>query len=242
MIISRRHGFIFIHIPKTGGTSVEVALAPHLAWDDLILGSTPLGFAMNEPYLTQYGLHDHGSLSEIAAVCGPDVPNSSFIFTMVRHPLDRIISLYCFLHSLVENHCHAFRLSSDLMRQRIAAGETVGEPDFCSWQICKIYAREDGFSGFIQAVDTTLDEGLQSQISFLAPPEGVKPVDRVVKLEEIDDAFPDVARQLGLTVIPGRLNASSLHPVTRGDLTRADRSRIAEMYQEDLLAFDYRMP
>lgn len=38
MIISHAHKFIFIHIPKCGGTAVSKALLPYLGKDDLILG------------------------------------------------------------------------------------------------------------------------------------------------------------------------------------------------------------
>lgn len=239
MIISRRHGFIFIHIPKTGGTSVEVSLAGHLAWDDLILGSTPLGFAMNPAYRERHGLFDHAGLTDIAAVCGAEVPNSSFVFATVRHPLDRIVSLYNFLHTLVEGHCQHIGLAPGILHRRIQSGEVAGEPDFCAWPATGVYARTLDFSGFLREVNTALDVTLHTQLSFLSPPPGVKPVDRVIRLEELDEAIPEIARRLGLPILPGRLNASTHTRLLPRDVTVSDRRRVEELYYEDLVAFDY---
>jgi hypothetical protein len=241
MIISRHHGFIFIHIPKTGGTSMEVSLARHLAWDDLILGSTELGFAMNSAYQKRYGLFDHANLADVAAVCGPELTNSSFIFAMVRHPLDRIVSLYNFLHTLVEGHCHSIRLDPDLLRLRIQSGEVAGDPDFCAWPETKAYAQTLNFSGFLREVDTTRCITLRPQLSFVSPPPGVKPVDQVIRLEELDQTIPEIAGRLGLPILPGRLNASTRIRLLPRDVTVSDRRRIEELYYEDLVAFDYHL-
>lgn len=39
MIVSHKHKFIFIHCRKVAGSSVKVALAPHLGEDDIVIGS-----------------------------------------------------------------------------------------------------------------------------------------------------------------------------------------------------------
>jgi hypothetical protein len=239
MIISRRHGFVFIHVPKTGGTSVEVALADHLAWDDLILGSTPLGFAMNTAYQARHGLFDHGTLADVAAVCGPEFANSSFVFATVRHPLDRLVSLYNFLHTLVESHCRHVRIAPEIFRRRIMSREVPDDPDFCAWSVTKLYAREPDFSAFLKGVDPTSHVTLRPQISFLTPPPGVKPLDRIIKLEELDETFPQLAGQLGLSAKLGRLNRSTLIRLSPRDVTPVDRRRIEELYYEDMIAFDY---
>jgi hypothetical protein len=239
MIVSRRHGFVFIHIPKTGGTSVEVALAEHLAWDDLILGSTPLGHAMNMAYRDRYGLFDHGSLADIASICGPELPNSSFVFATVRHPLDRIVSLYNFLHTLVEAHCRHARLDPDILRRRILAKQVISDPDFCGWAVTRIYAGAPDFSGFLAEVDPDTHVTLRPQISFLTPPSGVKPVDRILKLEELDATFPEIAARLGLSAKLDRLNRSTLTRLSPHDVTPADRRRIEGLYYQDFIAFDY---
>ena len=43
MIISHTHRAIFVHIPKTAGTSITALIEPALRWNDLVLGGTTFG-------------------------------------------------------------------------------------------------------------------------------------------------------------------------------------------------------
>src|SRR5262245_44274257 len=45
MIISHKHRYIFIHVPKTAGTSVATYLAHHLGPSDIMIGSWPSAMA-----------------------------------------------------------------------------------------------------------------------------------------------------------------------------------------------------
>lgn len=75
MIISHEHQFIFIHVPKTGGTSISTVLRDHGV------------------YLETDGLK-HAGLEVVAARFGWDVVDEYFVFGFVRHPVDRLVSLY----------------------------------------------------------------------------------------------------------------------------------------------------
>ena len=103
MIVSHSRRFIFVHVNKAGGTSMELALAPHLAWNDLVLGTTELGQAMKGPYQRVFGLSEHSSLDEIAAVCGREIVRAYFSFALVRHPVARLVSMYNFIHSYLQD-------------------------------------------------------------------------------------------------------------------------------------------
>ena len=55
MILGKHKHFIFIHLEKCGGTSVENALAPYLLWDDIIMGSTHFGEQLQAFYFNYHG-------------------------------------------------------------------------------------------------------------------------------------------------------------------------------------------
>jgi hypothetical protein len=103
MIISHSRRFVFVHIHKAGGTSVEQALDPHLAWNDLILGGSPFGERIQAPFQKRFGLSKHSTIAEIEAVCGSRYLEEYFVFSVVREPLARLCSVYNFVATTVNN-------------------------------------------------------------------------------------------------------------------------------------------
>jgi hypothetical protein len=88
-MISHKYRFIFIHIPKTAGTSIEEALRDETCqllpreWDHACIPHTPLN------HLTLRELADYGVLS-------PEQLRAYFKFCFVRNPWDRLISeVFC---------------------------------------------------------------------------------------------------------------------------------------------------
>jgi hypothetical protein len=88
-MISHKHRFIFIHIPKTAGTSIEEALRDESCqllpgeWDHGRVHHTPLN------HLTLQEVADYGMLT-------PAQLKSYFKFCFVRNPWDRLVSeIFC---------------------------------------------------------------------------------------------------------------------------------------------------
>jgi chondroitin 4-sulfotransferase 11 len=76
-MINREHKFIFIHIPKTGGTSIEALFDQSFyGWDDK--------FCLWK---------QHCSIHQMQSVYGIDV-DSYYKFAIVRNPWDRAVSDY----------------------------------------------------------------------------------------------------------------------------------------------------
>ena len=96
MIISPKRRFAFVHIPKTGGTSVALALEDRAAADDVLIGDTPKAQRRKSRLqdLDVPGrLWKHSTLRDV----GPLVPADYFVFTLVRNPWDRMVSYYHWL-------------------------------------------------------------------------------------------------------------------------------------------------
>ncbi|MEA5532394.1 sulfotransferase family 2 domain-containing protein [Crocosphaera sp. XPORK-15E] len=83
MIISHEYKFIFIHIGKTGGTSIEKVLCDYLGMDFEATEISPEGEWWKHiwaKYMKEY--------------VGEKIWNDYFTFAFVRNPLDMILSLY----------------------------------------------------------------------------------------------------------------------------------------------------
>lgn len=83
MIINHKHKFAFVHIPKTGGTSLTLLLAPHLDKPPArTKGRSWQGLCHNT------GLHS--GINKHTA----DKLKDYFKFTIVRNPYDRLLSMW----------------------------------------------------------------------------------------------------------------------------------------------------
>jgi hypothetical protein len=120
MIISKSKNFIFIHLEKCGGSSVEMALEPYLAWDDLILGSTQFGTTMQVALVNRYGseysknkiLSKHSTAQDIKEYLGESY-DSMYKFTIVRNPIDLVTSLYFYSKKIVDNFLYQNNINKD---------------------------------------------------------------------------------------------------------------------------------
>ncbi|MCB9743975.1 MAG: sulfotransferase family 2 domain-containing protein [Alphaproteobacteria bacterium] len=83
-MISDQLRFVFVHLPRTGGTSVETALAP---WS-----RDPVGYAAEGNTVLP---HKHASAAELQALLG-EAWSSYLRFTVVRDPWARMLSDYHF--------------------------------------------------------------------------------------------------------------------------------------------------
>ena len=107
MIISPGRQFVFVHIPKTGGTSLGLALEDRAHRDDILIGDTPKAKKRRGRLraLTPRGrLWKHSTLADIDGVLGAGDLDRMFLFTMVRNPWDRAVSYYHWLKSQTFEH------------------------------------------------------------------------------------------------------------------------------------------
>ena len=93
MIISRKHKFIFVAVPKTGTHSVRRALRDQMGPDDLEQVRLFVDKHFPWPELAKLE-HGHITLAQVRPFLGDEDFRSFFKFAFVRNPFDRFVS-YC---------------------------------------------------------------------------------------------------------------------------------------------------
>ena len=94
MIFHRQKG-IFVHIPRTGGTSIEDMLWP----DKKTRTEADLWMGFVDPYHNRFqtGGLQHLLAGQIRAAVGPETFARYFKFALVRNPWDKAVSQYFYM-------------------------------------------------------------------------------------------------------------------------------------------------
>ena len=107
MILSRGRRYIFVHIPKTGGTALSLALEDRAMKDDVMLGDTPKAIKRRRRIkgIEASGrLWKHSMLSDIDGLATLEEIQDFFTFTLVRNPWDRGVSYFHWLREQKFEH------------------------------------------------------------------------------------------------------------------------------------------
>ena len=210
MIISQGRRYIFIHIPKTGGTSMALALEGRAMKDDIMLGDTPKARKRRHKVkdTTAAGrLWKHSRIRDIYGLVGQAQIDASFCFTLVRNPYDRVLSYYHWLRSQSFEH----------------PAVTL--------------ARASDFGTFLEAQHTqaTLRENPAS--SYMIDATGRDTCAAYIRLEHLDTDLASLEAHLGFALDLPHLNVSLADE--RAQYTDAQRDLVAELCAEDFARFGY---
>lgn len=213
MIISRGRRYIFVHIPKTGGTSLAAALEARAMKDDILIGDTPKALRRRKRLkgLEAAGrLWKHSRLADLGGLVSEAEMRGFFVFTLVRNPWDRVVSYYHWLRA------------QDFEHPAVAL------------------ARRLEFSPFLNAEATRAGLREASYGAHLRAPWGDERCDAFVRLERLDEDLAPVEAHLGFRLGPlDRLNASARPEGYRAAYSEADAALVAELCAEDIARFGY---
>jgi hypothetical protein len=213
MIISRGRGYIFVHIPKTGGTALTQALEFRAMKDDILIGATPKARA-RKGRLAGLGakgrLWKHSTLADIdGVISGADLAQM-FTVTLVRNPWDRAVSYYHWLRAQRFDH------------PAVALAQTLD------------------FSAFLHHPQTQMAYRNWPARAYMRDAGGVERCNLYLRLEHLDADIAPFAAHLGFALTPlARANASNRARDWRGYYTDADAAIIADCCGPDIAQFGY---
>jgi hypothetical protein len=235
MILARSLNCIFIHVHKTGGTSLKMALNPFLRWDDLLLGGTALGEAMNEHFRRRYGLHKHSSIEDVQKICGAGLVSDAYCFALVRHPVSRMLSLYNFVGSIAEKWARNNEYSLDQIKSDLPRFVKLHPP--LGWPASRAFLLSSSFDEFLDRPELLRDVAFFTQVSRLSI-DG-KLVCSALKLEEVSCWLPDLMVRLGIQFELPKQNISTCKNVSEASLLPATIRKVETIFQEDYVQLMY---
>ena len=209
MLISDQPPFLFIHVDKAAGTSIQAALRPYAkarTRSRLRKRLVMLG-GMNRLLKTDHLLEfpEHVTAEVVQKCLPPETYARLFKFAFVRNPWDRMVSKYA----------HLLRKEQHPRHERVKAMRDFTE--FLEWELDRA-------------------EALQS--AYVCDATGKFIVDFVGYFEKLPEHFTRVCEHLNIQPKLENRNTSE-HKDYRTYFTPATRDLVARHFRRDIELFDY---
>ena len=245
-LISNSQRFVFVHLHKCGGTSVERALCSQMKWNDLILGSSRYGEKLQQIYKPEYGLDKHSAASEIKTVMGEELWDGYFTFATVRHPFDRVVSFYSYINTFYLNFYRgsAIKLLYHLDQINLVSPAMTKIPklyDAFRWPGIISGLESKSLSEFIHIEQCWESYGMIPQFQRLADRAGERLiVDYVSRLEDLNDNWAYIGEKTGIVQpLPHTNKSKRKYQDWRKYFSLEDINFLEEKYKADLSTFGY---
>lgn len=213
MILSHGRRYIFIHAPKTGGTSLALVLEARAMKDDILLGDTPKAVRRRKrvKQVPSCGrLWKHSTLRDIDGLVSPDRLGDYFVITLVRNPWDRMVSYYHWLKA--QNFDHP----------AVGLAHMLGFSEFLNHRFTRNRFRDEPFG------------------SYVTDARGQEKCDLFARLEHLPDDLARFEAHLGFSLRPlPHVNRSERAADYRGYYNDRDAALLADICATDIERFGY---
>ncbi|MBV7410586.1 sulfotransferase family 2 domain-containing protein [Maritimibacter sp. DP1N21-5] len=213
MIISRGRRYIFVHAPKTGGTSLALMLEAKAMKDDILLGDTPKALKRRgrvKDVETSGRLWKHSRLTDLYGLVTQAEIEDFFVFTLVRNPWDRMVSYYHWLRVQDFDHPAVDR------------------------------AKALDFKGFV--TDPTILGSVANNpyTRYVTDRDGIERADHFLRLEQLGEDLEMVEARLGCKLgPPAHENASNRSRDYRSYYGPDEAGAVARACESDIARFGY---
>lgn len=213
MIISRGRRYIFVHIPKTAGTALSLALEARAKADDILIGDTPKAKRRKrrlKEVQTAGRLWKHSRLADIEGLVDRAEFSDLFLLTLVRNPWDRVVSYYHWLR--VQNFDHP----------AVALSKTLTFDAFVKHPHLRASLTNGAYPNYMRD-----GAGHEHQASY-------------IRIEHLEQDLSPFEAHLGFSLGPvDRVNASDRAADYRGYYTAETADLIGQICASDITRFGY---
>lgn len=215
MLLSHKHKFLFVHIAKTGGTSVRAALG-RLQWSDPYYW--PRFLCSRLSHLTGHKLGikfpRHAKVIAAKEMLPEELFRELFKFAVVRNPWDLQVSSY---HHLRRERPHLL----------------AGINDFESFLRWKLDPQ--------RPYQYHLNTSIERQHDYLVDLDGSLLVDYIARYEQLEDDYQEICRRIGIKPppLPHKRRASDRKDY-RSYYSDSSAALVADYFKTDIEAFAYR--
>jgi hypothetical protein len=236
-IISRQRRFVFVHLHKCGGTSIEKSYGEVAHWSDIVIGSSDIGRAIQIEYERKFGLSKHSSVQEIANVIGLNEYHDLEKFALIRDPFQIVESFYTWIDGVFRFASRKTGLSVDQIKATIAAsnGES-GRFHFSNWGASRAFSQSSTFAEFV-------DQALKNKWLPLAPLRSRLGVGTdleprfIYRLDQIDHLWNALETHLGIRLDRLHSNRSRKSHVYKWRAGHV--SEIRKIFADDISCYDF---
>ena len=239
MPVSHKHKIILVHIPKTGGTSIESALGMHAGKNKI--GLTPAKRQLRD-YQNLFGAGiQHMTLNEIKNYYNTINFMNYDSFGNIKHVLDNIIN------ALAQKQTS--EIGSEIFRKYYKFAVVRNPYDrlvsHFSWVDGKWHKKiEPTKDEFIEFVDSIIDKKLYKTDLHLVPQhayvevDNLVAVDRILHVENLSEEFSSLCDELEINAELKKRMASN-HKDYTYYYNDEIRQKVYDIYKRDFELFGY---
>ena len=212
MIISHGRRYIFVHIPKTGGSSLALALESKAMKDDILIGDTPKAQRRRKrvkDLQTSGRLWKHSKLVDMYGAVDQAQIEQYFVFTLVRNPWDRMVSYYHWLR-----------------------GQDFDHP-------AVHLAKVSEFTGFLNDAGTRATLRNDGAARYVSDRNGVDRCDLYLRLEHLNEDIAQLEDGIGVRLPAPPHENKSPRGAYQGYYSDADQALVGQLFAQDVDRFGY---